>query len=486
MHRKRSKRRQRIQLTFIYTLMALAVVSIVAILVLAIQGYRYNKYDGKLEQGGLVQFDSRPSGATVTADSVTLANKTASKVTLTSGRHTITMTKDGYSTWKKDVLVRPGSVLWLNYTLLFPNSPTITAAARHTAVTSAVPSTNRKVVAAVAKADTPEVYLTTLNDDTPTTTKVVIPATAFTAPGEGETQAFTLLGWDKGSNLLLVRHAYGQKTEYLSLDTRSAKTHNITTELGVAIVRVNYSLGDSNVLYILTEANELRRVTLDSATVSGPLATNVADFSIDEERVIAYTTLPDADGARSVGYVSPGASKAKTIASYSGAASLSLHVATGNYYGDHYVSILCGEALTVFKGDLPSSDSDTRVSLKRAANLTVAGGGDYLGFSPDTNRMIYVAKGTKIVTHDLELASSATLTLQDALTRDVQWLDAFHIFAIGQTGYYYDYDGTNGQLFASSTLDLPAVYSENGKYLYYFTTAKDGVVLQRAKMTISN
>ena len=101
MHKHRNKRRLRIQLTFVYTLMGLAIVSILTILVLVIQGYRYNQFDGKVEQGGLVQFNSKPSGATVTVDDAMLANKTASKVTLTAGTHTITMSRDGYGSWKK-------------------------------------------------------------------------------------------------------------------------------------------------------------------------------------------------------------------------------------------------------------------------------------------------------------------------------------------------------------------------------------------------
>ena len=114
MPRKINKRRLRLQLTFVYGIMILAVVAIVAVLVLVVQGYRFNRYDGKLEQGGLVQFDSQPSGATVSADNSVLANKTASKIVLSAGNHTVTIGKDGYSTWKKDVVVKPGTVLWLN------------------------------------------------------------------------------------------------------------------------------------------------------------------------------------------------------------------------------------------------------------------------------------------------------------------------------------------------------------------------------------
>lgn len=464
--------------------MVVAVVSIVAILVLVIQGYRYNRYDGKLEQGGLVQFDSKPSGATVTVDSATLANKTASKVTLTAGSHTISMSRDGYSSWKKDVVVKPGSVLWLNYTLLFPNSPTITTTTHYDAVGSALASPDHKQFAVIAKADMPEVTLTSLNDDKPQTAKLTIPATAYTVPSTDAAQSFALLSWDKDSHLLLMRHTYGDKTEYLSFDTRDSKTHNLTAELGIEIAKVVYSLGDSNVLYALTTTHELRRLNLSAATVSGPLVANVEDFSTNEERVVTYQTLADDKGMRSVGYVSSGGSKVKTIASYPANEAGSLKAVTGNYYGDHYVVILRDTTLEILKGDLPSSDSDSTVSLTQVASLSITGGGEYLGFAPGNDRIVYVAKGTKIVTYDLELKTSATTTVQNALTRDVQWLDSYHMFAIGQNGYYYDYDGANSQLFASNTLDFPAVLSDNGKYIYYFTSSESGPVLQRVKLTM--
>lgn len=483
MHKKRSKRQLRIQLTFIYGLMIIAVVSIVAILVLVIQGYRYNRFDGKIEQGGLVQFDSSPDGATVTVDDTPLANKTASKITLTSGSHTVSMTRDGYSSWRKDVLVKPGSVLWLDYTRLFPNNPTIATAVQYDSVASALPSPNGKQFAVVAKADTPELSLTTLNDDTPQTTKVAIPAASFTAPAADMAQSFALLSWDKDSHLLLMSHVYGDKTEYLSLDIRDGKTHNLTAELGLALRKVEYSLADSNTLYALTTTNELRRITLSAATVSGPLVANVEDFSTNEERIVTYQTLADANGERTVGYVSSGATKAKTIGTYKQTEAATLRSTTGNYYGEHYTVILRDNTLKILKGDLPASDSNDTVSFAQVATLTIDGGGEYLGFSPGNNRMVYIGKGTKIITYDLELKTTATTALQSPLTRGVEWLDSYHLFVIGQSGYYYDFDGTNGQLFASTTLDLPAALSDNEKYIYYFTSTETGTALKRVKLT---
>jgi hypothetical protein len=81
MYHSKNIRKKRAQLFFVYALMAVAVVVTVAALVLVMLGYRFNRYDGTIEQGGLVQFDSKPSGATVMLDDITLANRTASKVT---------------------------------------------------------------------------------------------------------------------------------------------------------------------------------------------------------------------------------------------------------------------------------------------------------------------------------------------------------------------------------------------------------------------
>ena len=49
MYKAPSKRKKRTQLFFIYSLMITSVVAIVAILVLILLGYRFNRFDGKVE-----------------------------------------------------------------------------------------------------------------------------------------------------------------------------------------------------------------------------------------------------------------------------------------------------------------------------------------------------------------------------------------------------------------------------------------------------
>jgi len=335
-------------------------------------------------------------------------------------------------------------------------------------------------MAVLTKSDTAIISLVPLDIDMPKTTTLTIPSASLSVPANDQTQSLGLMSWDTGSNLLLLKHVYGESTEYLSFDTRSSTVHNISRELGVSIAKILYSLGDGNILYVLTTTGELRRISLNSATLSGPLASDVQDIMTTEERVLFYTTKQTADKKPSIGYVTAGASKAKVLGTYE---DTSLRAASATYYGQHYVVLQHGETMTISRGALPASDSADAVKLSNIADLKVKGDFSYVGFSPKDHRFVYVAGGTTVVTYDLELLASATVSLQSALTRDVSWLDGYHLLATGQNSYYYDFDGTNSQLFASNTIDMPATLSPNEDFIYYFATTKTGVVLRRVALT---
>lgn len=487
MSKKLTKRQLRLQLTFVYTVMVFAVIAIVAVLILVIQGYRYNSYDGKLEQGGLVQFDSNPDGANVKVDDTMLANKTASKIVLTAGNHHIELTRDNYNSWSKDVIVKPGSVLWLNYPLLFPANPQVATVAKFDAATASVlPSPNQHTMAVINDAAVPTISLVTLNVATPTVSTVTLPATVYTPPTDGTTQSFQLVEWDKDSNLLLVKHKVNDTTEYLSVDTRDpARTIDISTALGVNVTSAMYARNDTSIVYVLTKAGDLRRVNTSSSTLSGPLAGNVSSFRVTESNVVIYETKADENGQRIVGYVSSDSTKAKVLSSYTDLGKGVLLATSGTYYGDHYVAILHGTTLDIMKGNLMSSNSNAVPALQHVAELEVSREARYIGFSPDDSRMIYVAGGKQAVVYDLELDTNATINLANALTSDLTWIDGYHIASTGGNGYYYDFDGTNGQLFAKESLNLPATLDSSAKYLYYFTNVGDATVLNRVKLQVS-
>jgi hypothetical protein len=465
--------------------MALVVIGGVAVLVLVLQGYRFNRYDGKVEQGGLVQFDSKPSGATVLLDGTQLAAKTPSKLTVSAGSHQVTMTRDGYLQWTKTVTVKAGAVLWLDYTLLYPERPTTTSPASYEALTSALVSPNRKLLAATSVATQPIIYVTPLNDSTPETRKVSIQSSAITTPADATTAAFSLVSWDLDNQYVIIKHTYDNKTEYLSVDTNNGNADNITKLLGVSASRIEYVLGDHNALYILTDAHELRRGDLSASTLSGPLLSNIDDFAQADRSTVTYETRLGDDGSRSVGYLTSGASHSRTVYSVKDDGTTSLKFRMGTYYGDHYLVLAYGDTTTIYSASVPSSDASSSLNWKRVGWLATKGGVSTLGFSPTTQRFVYAQTVDSSATYDLETNVLAKVSFKGKLSRSADWIDDYHIGSTaGGAYYFYDFDGTNGRAVTSTAIDAATTISENSKYLYYFAPASNGsgVVLKRVQL----
>lgn len=486
MNQRRNKRKLRTHLVFVYSLMIIAIICTVAVLILIIQGYRYNRYEGKIEQGGLVQFDSHPSGATVSTDGINLANKTASKITLAAGQHTVMISRDGYGSWTHDLTVKPGSVTWLNYALLYPNNPEQTTAATYGNVKSVLPARDNKHMAVMTDA-LGVIQLTALDTTEHLTEKITIASDSYTAPVEGESAEFTLLSWDKDSKYLLVRYVHGSAVEYLSIKADDGTARNLTKSLGVDISSVVYSPNDSNIVYIQTGAHELRSASLSEQTMSGPLAANVSSFSITDRSTLLYATLPDEKGARTVSYLTNGAAKTRIIKSYQLDAAAALSAVNGSYYGDHFVVIGHGDDVTIYRGDLPNSEEATDLSMDTVGSMKLPGGAAKLGFTSGSDRIVYAQRDAVVMTYDLELNRSSRVTLAAPATRGVDWIDGYHIgTTAGGNAVYSDYDGTNSVSVATNVADLPIVLASGDKYMYYFTTVDGSTSLMRAKMIAKN
>lgn len=114
------KRRQSLKVLASEALMVLTVIITVIILAFVVSGYWLNS-DFEVERQGLLQVSSYPTGADVAidGDSSWLQRTNTSKV-LSSGEHTITLTKEGYDSWTKNIVIKEGLLYRLHYPRLFP------------------------------------------------------------------------------------------------------------------------------------------------------------------------------------------------------------------------------------------------------------------------------------------------------------------------------------------------------------------------------
>lgn len=490
MYRQPSKRRLLVQRTAVYGLMTVATVGLVVVLVFVMLGYQFNRSDGKIEQGGLVQFESRPSGADVTIDGANLGTRTASKATLTSGQHFVKMERSGYNAWQKSIDVVAGSVLWLNYTRFVPNTLTPANVADFSTVSSTAASADNTWMAVKEDPATPVIRLANLSQDEIKLTNLTLPAASFTAPGEGKTQTFGIEKWDPTSRYVLVKHTYDDaKIEWLIVDRQDvAKTKNITTLLGIDASKLVFSSSNSAVMYAKVD-NAVRKIDLDNATLSGPLLTNIADFSLYDRSTVTYVSLLDpTTKKRSVGYLEDGAGKPRTLRSYSDDGTTPLHFEVDKYFDDTYAAISYGENIEILKGDLPRSDNDAPSVMKPAATLTVPGGVQYLA-TKSSGRFVVAQNGPTYTVYDMELQKMTTTTVKGTadVTKEFDWLDNYMPWS-DRDGMlrFYEFDGANQHDIMPVTPGLSVTLSPNGKYVYGIVASKDGAKfhLERVRLQL--
>lgn len=115
---EKEKRRQTIKVIITESLMVMSVVALVVALVLIVSGYWINA-DFEVERSGLLQVSSVPTGAMITVDDSTWFQRTNTSKMIASTEHTITIAKDGYDTWMKDIEVSEGLLYRLHYPRLF-------------------------------------------------------------------------------------------------------------------------------------------------------------------------------------------------------------------------------------------------------------------------------------------------------------------------------------------------------------------------------
>lgn len=489
MNRRKSRRARQIQLALTYIVMVGMIVVIVTLLAFFVNGYRYNSTNGKFVQGGLVQLDSTPSGAAVTIDNKPFGSNTSAHTTLFSGLHTFTIEKQGYDTWKNTVRVAPGSVVWLTYPRLIPTTLSPKVVQKYATVTSAESSSDGKYMAFDTPGTKARLALVDISGDNVVTTSLSVADNKLAVPADAKGTQFTIIGWSGDNHYLLVQHTYDKnKTEWLRIDTTgSHDVRNITSELGLDFAKVQFRPNSSSAFYGLTNNGDLRRFDLSSDTISAPLATNVENYTINDDKTLTYVSTYDKQSRiRSVGYISDGASHGQILRSYTDDGKKPLHIATDTYYGTRYFAISYGSRLEIIEANVPNSDDTngtSKLQLFRSFTLPF-NDAEHLAFRTSGRFIVASDRGSASV-YDMGLDNFTTMNLGNT-SRPLQWLDGYIAWStVGGELTIADFDGANRHDIMPAINGLDATLSPNGKYLYAFTKMKSGeVALSRVQLLL--
>ena len=209
-------RRQSLRVIVSETIMVATVIIMVIILALIVSGYWLGS-DFKVERQGMLQVSSIPTGADVTLDgNSSWFQRTNTSKVLSSGEHSVVLSKDGYDSWSKTVQIREGLLYRLQYPRLFreEREKSIYYSIEEVSFATISPSHKYLVIAN----NTTSWILLNLENDRPEP-KAIDVSKLFTAASEIED------AWWSGDNQhLLVKGGSASGTEWVLLDIN--KTNN--------------------------------------------------------------------------------------------------------------------------------------------------------------------------------------------------------------------------------------------------------------------
>lgn len=488
MYRMPSKRKQLIARILTYSLMSLSVVVIALFLIAIILGYRFNGKAGRIEQSGLVQYNSTPGGAQVSIDGIKLGARTATSNTVLPGKHTFTMQRDGYEIWQKTLNIQAGTLTALNYARLVPISRPVVSVKTLPQLDEIKFSPKGRFALVHTEAASPDFTLYDLrNDSNIKQTVLTLPPESYSeATTPGMVHKFAITEWDSSGRYVLIQHTYNDTIEWLVLDTTDATaTANITQSFHMQFSQPHFSGTSGDVLFALSNG-DIRKINRQDGTVSRPLASHVQSYNLYGTDVITYTTAYDAiTGSRSVGLVRDGDKEPYVLRTTKSPLSVPLHVATARYFNQNYVVISEGTKVDVLAGDYPSSPDDV-TSLKPFTSYTIDHAPDFLMMSYN-GRFIVSQTGDMYTSYDLErsVESPENTIAGSGASRELVWLDDFYVWSdradkltIGE------FDGTNQHTINPVASGFDATLSQNGAYLYSIGKTKDGYSLQRVRMIL--
>ena len=458
---ERAKRRQSAKVIISEIIMVATVILTVAILALLVSGYWLNA-DFTVERQGLLQVSSIPTGATVSIDGVEsswLQRTNTSKV-LSSGEHTITLTKDGYDSWSKTINVSEGLVYRIHYPRLFLNDRTPDDMLDTSGTTLASVSPDHSYLLLIN--NTTEWSLINLDSENIKPTKIDVSKlfSSVSLAADANKGLFTGeiidISWDYDGNHALFQVKSGDTTEWVLLDVKDAKKSvNLTRDFGGNFTEIQILDNSSNNLLAIQNGN-LHKIDLPGKSISAVLVESIINFDhYNGNEVIfsaANTNQEDSTKPYYIGLIKIGDDKITTLDYTSNPAKVTL----SKFYEDKYITILEDNLVTLYKKDDFEKLADFELSFT-PDKMKVGHSGEFITMSLDNN----------IATLDME--STAVREWQPDNTH-FGWIDNDMIYAISDSQLIvYDYDGLNRRIISTNVSGhFPAAITNN-KWLYYFS-----------------
>ena len=470
MDRRKSKQIQNARVIATNIFMGLSVIAIVFVLMLIAMGFTFNE-SGNLEQSGLVQISSNPSGATVEIDGDTQFGRTQISKMLSAGEHTIKVTKAGYDTWQKTLSVDAGLLTRIEWARLFPLKPEKTTVTTFNEPRLTAVSNDRKRMLYLEKNSSNLINID-LQGDKNKRTKLDLATILGTNKATALTGTLSIVSWNNSNNKIVLNWTTDDANSiwYLVDLDNINNTINLTAKYSLNFSHILIANDSASKLWVV-EAGKLHLVDTGNSSIS---ATDIAGIEriTNNKDVVSYVAVDPATNQREIRIYKDGESGSTKILTLDDL-NANVTLAMGTYWGDEWFAYSINQKVIILSGNYPSYEKPRNNSLKNILSRE-------LEFIPqlvsvnDSQRIAVFAGDTHVMAFDIETNDYYDSTLDSAIT-SINWLDDFIIWQNHENKIIIqDFDGENRrELIKKANTQLPVALSENNKWLYFFELTEE-------------
>ncbi len=479
MDRSKTKKIQNTRIVMTNIFMGLSVIAIVFILMLVAMGFSFNE-NGGLEQSGLLQLSSHPSGATVEIDGETQFSRTEINKMLSSGEHQVKITKSGYDTWETKVRVDAGLLTHISWVRLFPLNPVTEDVSTYEQARLISFSSDHKNLL-YSEQNSTKLQFINLQGDTLKTNKINLSDILDTKDSDTLRAAnLSVISWNNANNKVLLNWTHDNIIEWILADLEKPENSiNLTQKFNLVFNRILIANDSASKLWVVENGN-LRLIDLSNSAISSAKITGI-EYINNNNDVVAYLrtgiATDDAGVESTVRYLETfreGESGASLVADLTEENPTNFTIALGTYWGEEWLSYSSNNKVTILTGKYPSYGKSGKNTLKTSLKREI----DYAPTRISTTseqRIVAYADAGRVMSFDFETKDYYDIKLNSETS--TYWLDDYIIWQYEEDKVTIrDFNGHNYRdLITETDNQLPICLTANNKWLYYFDVKEQEV-----------
>lgn len=434
MDAEKRRRKKVLKVIVMDCLMAVAMVGLSFLLLAIVSGWRLNS-KLSLEQNGLLKIESTPNEALVKIEPVggvgkKYTLKTTASEMLPGGKYRVNISKNGYDSWQKTVVVEPGWLTDLNYPRLF----------RQNNKTEQLKQIKNAELISLSPDKTTALYLEELSGDLRrfdlktrqiSREKIKIPAGVNLAKAE-----ILQSMWDGAKERVLLQLNSGQHKKWLLLNLQDGKKSVDLTDRLTAVDELNF-VGKTEQLVTLNYGN---LAVIDLANQSSSpkiLANRVSAWSSLDKKII-YASTPNQKGECKVNWLNGVKTKPQLIAKVKCTGSVKLGL---TQFGDeNLVFVASGRDLQIYGVPNFAIYELGSNQIKKKAHFVLKQEVKNQAKISAKKRFIAMQDGERMTVFDAGLMRSYQYTAD----LDAKWLDDYLLYKSDKGKLkVWDFDGSN-------------------------------------------